>query len=236
VQLEGRGEIEVVHARLVVGADGAGSTVRRHVFPRASEPRRYVAIQEWFEARGAEPCYTAVFDPAVTDFYGWAIPKGDAVIVGAAVPAEGGASARFERLVDTLRGAGLRLGRSLGREGTLLSRPRRPAELVTASRRVALVGEAAGFVSPSSAEGISFALESGAAFAAALAAGGVEGAAERYRAATAPLRRKVLSKMVKGALLDRALLRSLALASGIGSVPVGAAPAASVEDPCVSRI
>ncbi len=236
VQLEARGRIEVVQARLVVGADGAGSTVRRHVFPRASEPRRYVAIQEWFEARAAEPCYTAVFDPAVSDFYGWAIPKGAAVIVGAALPAGPGASARFERLVANLRGSGLRLGRSLGREGTLLSRPRRPSELVTASARVALVGEAAGFVSPSSAEGISFALESGADFAAALAAGGVAGAAERYRAATMPLRRKVLSKVLKGALLDQALVRGLALASGIGSVRVGAAPSPPREHTCLSRV
>ena len=224
VLLEGCGGIEVVPARFVVGADGAGSRVRHDVFPRAPEPRRYVALQEWFEARAAEPCYTAVFDPAVTDFYGWAIPKDDAVVVGAALPAGSGTAARFERLVATLRRSGLRLGRSLGREGTLLSRPRHPAELVTGSARVALVGEAAGFVSPSSAEGISFALESGAALAAALAVGGVEGAARRYREATAPLRRKVLTKVLKGALLDRALLRSLALASGIGTVPVGAAP------------
>jgi geranylgeranyl diphosphate/geranylgeranyl-bacteriochlorophyllide a reductase len=100
---------------------------------------------------------------------------------------------------------------------------------------VALVGEAAGFVSPSSAEGISFALESGAAFAAALAAGGVAGATERYRAATAPLRRKVPSKVWKGALLDLPLLRSLALASGIGSVTVGAAPSRAGDHTCLSR-
>jgi len=85
---------------------------------------------------------------------------------------------------------------------------------------VVLVGEAAGLVSPSSAEGISFALESGAA----LAAGGVTGAAARYRAAAAPLRRKVLSKVLKGALLYRPSLRNLVLASGIGAVPVGPLP------------
>jgi geranylgeranyl diphosphate/geranylgeranyl-bacteriochlorophyllide a reductase len=66
VRLEGRGGVDVVRARLVVGADGAGSRVRRDAFPRAPEPRRYLAIQEWFEARRPEPCYTAVFDPAVT--------------------------------------------------------------------------------------------------------------------------------------------------------------------------
>jgi len=42
-------------------------------------------VQEWFEARRAEPCYTALFDPRVTDFYGWVIPKGDRLVVGAAV-------------------------------------------------------------------------------------------------------------------------------------------------------
>jgi flavin-dependent dehydrogenase len=224
LRLEGRGGIEIVRARLVVGADGAGSRVRRDVFPGAPEPRRYVAIQEWFEARAAEPCYTAVFDPEVTDFYGWAIPKGDAVIVGAAIPVGPEAAGRFERLVETLRRSGLGLGPSLGREGTLLCRPRRRVELVTGSARVALVGEAAGFVSPSSAEGISFALESGAALGAAIEAGGVEGAAERYRAATARLARKVLAKVLKGLLLDRAAFRSAALASGVGAIPVGAPP------------
>jgi flavin-dependent dehydrogenase len=224
VLLEGRGGIEVVRARLVVGADGAGSRVRHDVFSGAPEPRRYVAVQEWFETRAMDPCYTAVFDPAITDFYGWAIPKNDAVLVGAAIPASSGIAARFDRLVVTLRRAGLGLGRSLGREGTLLARPRRPSEIVTGSARVALVGEAAGFVSPSSAEGISFALDSGAALAAVLAEGDVTDLERRYRAATAPLRRKVLSKALKGALLDRAVLRNLALTSGIGSVPVGAAP------------
>jgi len=223
VRIEGRGTVECVRTRLVVGADGAGSLVRRLAFPRAPEPRRYVAVEEWFLARAAEACYTAAFDPATTDFYGWAIPKAGAVLVGAAIPAGPGAARRFERMVWTLRRAGVRLGPSRGREGALLYRPHQPGALVTGAGRIALVGEAAGLVSPSSGEGISYALESGAALASALAAG-VEGAVGRYRAAVEPLRRKVLSKVVKGALLDRALVRRLALASGLGAVPVGEAP------------
>jgi flavin-dependent dehydrogenase len=169
--LESAGGTEIVRARLAVGADGAASRVRARAFPGLREPETWLAIQEWFEAIGADPCYTAVFDPSVTDFYGWAIPKGDRIAVGAALRPGLDAAGRFERLVRTLRERGLRLGRSPGREGALLLRPRRPSHLVTGRGRVALAGEAAGFVSPSSAEGLSRALRSGAALAEALAPG-----------------------------------------------------------------
>jgi flavin-dependent dehydrogenase len=223
VALEAAGGAEVVHARLVVGADGAGSVVRARAFPRAPAPGTYVAIQEWFEAKSFEPCYTAVFDPAATDFYGWAIPKGDHLVVGAAVAPGPGAAARFERIVATLRARGVRLGRSLGREGALLHRPLRPAHVVTGEGRVALVGEAAGLVSPSSAEGISRALRSGAALAEALAPG-LEGWEPRYRAATGGLRRELLGKALKAPVLFTPALRRLVMAAGLGAVAVGESP------------
>ena len=48
--------------------------------------RLYVAVQQSYAASRALPYYTAVFDPAVTDFYGWMIPKDDMLLVGAAIP------------------------------------------------------------------------------------------------------------------------------------------------------
>lgn len=228
VALEAPGGTEVVRARLVVGADGAASRVRAQAFPGLPEPDRYLAIQEWFVACRADPCYTAVFDPPATDFYGWAIPKGDRIAVGAALPPGPGAAARFARLVATLEERGLRLGSSLGREGAMLYRPRRRRHLATGCGRVALVGEAAGFVSPSSAEGLSHALRSGAALAAALAPG-LEGWAARYRAATAGVRRELLVKTVKAPLLFWPLIRRAVMRSGLGSVPVGEPPRASAQ-------
>jgi flavin-dependent dehydrogenase len=223
VALEWPGGDEVVYARLVVGADGAGSRVRARALPREPATETYVAIQEWFEARGADPCYTAIFDPAATDFYGWAIPKGDRVVVGAAVRPGPAAGAGFERVLRALRARGLRLGRSVGREGTLLHRPSRPSQVVLGAGRVALVGEAAGLVSPSSAEGISRALRSGAALAEALAPG-LEGWEARYRAATAGLRRELAAKALKAPVLFHPVLRRLVMASGVGTIPVGASP------------
>lgn len=223
VALEWAGGAEVVRARLVVGADGAGSRIRRQSFPFAREPATYLAIQEWFEASRADPCYTALFDPTVTDFYAWAIPKGDRIVVGAALRPGPGASARFGALLAALPRLGVRLGRSFGREGTLLHRPRRAGEIVTAGAHVALVGEAAGFVSPSSAEGVSYALRSARALARALGPG-LEGWQPRYARETASLRWNVRVKALKSPVLYVPLLRRAVIASGARAIEVGAPP------------
>jgi geranylgeranyl diphosphate/geranylgeranyl-bacteriochlorophyllide a reductase len=80
-------------------------------------------------------------------------------------------------------------------------------------------GEAAGFISPSSAEGISYALRSAAALARALDPG-VEGWDRRYRAATAGLTVSVLLKRLKSPFLYRPLLRRAVMRSGLGRVDV----------------
>ncbi|HEY6003588.1 MAG TPA: hypothetical protein VIV57_11990, partial [Anaeromyxobacter sp.] len=113
VEVEAPGGRTLERARLVVGADGAASSVRRQASPGAPEPVTYLAVQEWFEARRPDPCFTAVFDAAVTDFYGWVIPKADRIVVGAALRPGPGALTRFTRLVRTLADVGIRFGRSL---------------------------------------------------------------------------------------------------------------------------
>ncbi|NLG83852.1 MAG: colicin M resistance protein CbrA, partial [Firmicutes bacterium] len=82
-----------------------------------------------------------------------------------------------------------------------------------------LVGEAAGWISPSSAEGLSYAFRSALALAASLA-GGPEGFLARYRAATFGLRRNILFKNLKSPAMYLPPLRRAILAAGIGSVPV----------------
>ncbi|HSK48686.1 MAG TPA: hypothetical protein VLA05_11895, partial [Coriobacteriia bacterium] len=62
------GGVASVAARLVVGADGAGSAVRRAAFPTDS-PTRYVALQASFAEEHSEACYGAVFATALTNYY-----------------------------------------------------------------------------------------------------------------------------------------------------------------------
>jgi geranylgeranyl diphosphate/geranylgeranyl-bacteriochlorophyllide a reductase len=217
-----------VRAKLVVGADGAGSTVRRLAYGEERAPERYSAIQAVFDAGASDPFYGAVFDESLTDFYGWTIPKGNTVAVGAAFPAGPGVSERFDTLVDKLRASGFRFGREVRRGAAQIARPTRPGHLFVGRGRVLLTGEAAGFISPSSAEGISYALRSGADLSHALA-GGIEGAAARYVSAAWPLALRVGVKSAKSGAIYGAGVRRLVMRSGLGALPETAAHAPQVD-------
>jgi flavin-dependent dehydrogenase len=83
---------------------------------------------------------------------------------------------------------------------------------------VLLAGEAAGFISPSSAEGISYALRSGAALAGALASG-IAGADARYRTAMLPLALEIGVKSLKSSAIYGTATRRLIMRSGLGAMP-----------------
>ena len=206
-----------VAARVVVGADGAASSVRRLAFGQALQIPRYTAIQAAFSAVATEPHYGALFDERLTDFYGWSIPKGDTTLLGGAFPAGPGVGERFEELVSRARAQGVRLGEELGRSSAMIVRPTSLGHLLPGADAVLLAGEAAGFVSPSSAEGISYALRSAASAADALAAGPV-GAAARYRGASAPLAAAIAFQALKARTVYASVPRRLALSTGLGAI------------------
>jgi flavin-dependent dehydrogenase len=209
-------------ARMVIGADGAGSLVRRLAYPGEPLPERYNALQAAFDANPADGYYGAIFDESLTDFYGWTIPKGGVLHIGAAFPAGPGSAARFDELLGKLRSAGFRFGRELSRSSAQIARPTRPGHLFAGAGRTLLVGEAAGFISPSSAEGISYALRSAAYLAEALEPG-LEGAGRRYVSAAVPLALNIGVKAVKSTAIYGAGVRRLVMRSGLGALPTGEA-------------
>jgi len=218
VRLRGeRGGRGGVVARLVVGADGARSIVRRLALGDWPQPARYAAVQAAFASAAGDPFYGAIFDRSLTDFYGWTIPKGGATLVGLAVRPGAGTRAAFDAFVSRVREAGFCAGPELSRESTTVVRPRSTRELLCGVQGVALVGEAAGFVSPSSAEGISYALRSARLLASGLEAG-IAGATERYRASTLPLRADIAARIAKSQAIYSTPTRQLLMRSGIGAI------------------
>jgi flavin-dependent dehydrogenase len=123
--------------------------------------------------------------------------------------------------LEGVRFAGQRLGTELTRSAALVSRPTSPSQLHLGEGSVALVGEAAGLISPSSAEGISYAMRSAAALAEAFRPGTDE-ALERYRSTAAPLVFEVCAKMVKARTIGSPWAREALMRAGIGSLSPGA--------------
>ncbi|MFW6369420.1 MAG: FAD-binding protein [Myxococcota bacterium] len=209
--------IEEVQAELIVGADGAASSVRRKLSPKAVKAKRYVALQERFSASDSEPFFSAFFDPRLTDFYGWMIPKGDQILLGAALPERADAAARFERFKDSLALRGVQIGEPLVREAALILRPGPRRSPFLAADGVALIGEAAGLISPSSAEGISYAFCSAVALAEALSPG-LNSFSGRYRRALAGVLLKIMLKSAKAPFIFTPWMRGAVMRAGISRV------------------
>ncbi|MDR1142536.1 MAG: FAD-binding protein [Planctomycetaceae bacterium] len=201
------GEIRSEQVRFLVGADGAFSTVRREFFADHPNPKRYIALQEWFELQTVLPedspkngidfrnDYVGIFDSEITDFYAWTIPKNEQIIFGSAIPYGNKTRELFERLRAKLKNIGVSFDSPFYREAGSLLRPLNPFSVYCGSDRVFLIGEAAGLISPSSAEGISPALTSAYYLAQTFGSQGFNLPA--YRKNLRPLRRQLWLKTIK---------------------------------------
>jgi len=211
-------EVCTVQAQALVGADGAGSVVRRCFFRPVQV--QYVAIQQWFENQGQRlPYYSCIFDRETSDSCSWTIHKGDHVIFGGAFHKRGCRQA-FERQRARLEAyLGSSFGQAVKTEACLVSSPRSMKDYCTGTGQVFLLGEAAGFISASSFEGLSSAMYSGKMLADAMAGTDTWAQAQQqYRKRTRSLRLKLRLKSIKRMLLCSPFIRGLILRSGIQSI------------------
>lgn len=155
---------ERVHARYVIGADGARSAVAKAEVPGGDKIPYVIAYHEivrspkegenGFEGKRCDVYYDGGLSP---DFYGWVFPHGDTTSVGMGTEKRDfsvkDATTRLREI------AGLTGAETIRREGAPI--PLKPLKRWDNGRDVILAGDAAGVVAPASGEGIYYAMLGG---------------------------------------------------------------------------
>ncbi|MCL7028251.1 hypothetical protein MKW94_009286 [Papaver nudicaule] len=160
----------------VIGADGANSRVAKAI--GAGDYEYAIAFQERIKIPDDKMVYYEnlaemyVGDDVSPDFYGWVFPKCDHVAVGTGTVTHKGDIKKFQ-VATRLRAKEKILGGKIIRvEAHPIPEHPRPRRLAD---RVALVGDAAGYVTKCSGEGIYFAAKSGRMCAEAIVEGSERG-------------------------------------------------------------
>jgi len=196
VRLTCRGAESVVTCANLIGADGPRSTVRRKL--GVGSVATYVTLQDFCAIEGdIEPYFDCIYMRDIGDEFGYAyvVPKGDVAIVGSVFyPKTKHPHEKHAQVLQTLQGA-LALGASTKREAWVALSVRHARDVVPGRGRVLLAGEAGGFMSPTSGEGISYALNSGSLAGQAVARKPGVGALGEYTVTTSTIADNVARKL-----------------------------------------
>jgi flavin-dependent dehydrogenase len=215
LSLKTKGVERIEESKIVIGADGANSIVR-NTFYKNNKIHKYAAVQEWYEDNTNSRFYSCIFNKEITDSYSWTISKDNCFIIGGAFPIKN-SNMRFELLKEKIKRSGIFLGKLVKREGCFVYLNKGLAGTCIGKKGAYLIGEAAGMISPSSLEGISYSMESAKIVAEIINRNGTTIGC-KYFMKTLGIRIKILFKILKMPFMYNTILRKLIMKSGIRAI------------------
>lgn len=173
---------------------------------------KYVVLQEWFDNTEAKVnTNIAIFDRSITDYYAWIIPKGDRFLLGLGIERED--TKDYKKIFLALKEKLIQkkiplshalLNKPIHTESCMLIRPKSRHDVYMGNSDVMIIGEAANLISPSSAEGYSYALKSGR-----LLAKGINENNLNLRKIEKYFKRNIQKKIIKKYIMFNPFLRNL---------------------------
>merc|ERR1712205_209764 len=157
-----KGTPEELEVDIVIGADGANSRVAKAI--EAGEYNYAIAFQERIKIDDEKMAFYEnlaemyVGDDVSPDFYGWVFPKYDHVGVGTGTVVNRPAIKEYQTAIRERAGKKIEGGKIIKVEAHPIPEHYRPKRVLN---RASLVGDAAGYVTKCSGEGIYFAAKSG---------------------------------------------------------------------------
>lgn len=180
----------------LIGCDGPRSSVRRAL--GVGSVGTYVTLQDFCKVEGdLEPFFDCIYMRDIGDSFAYAyvVPKGEVAIVGSVFyPKTKRPHEKHDQVLEILRSS-LPLGVSTKREAWVALTVRNRTDVVRGHGRVLLAGEAGGFMSPTSGEGISYALNTGRLAGQAVASHAPMEALAGYEHATAHIASNIARKL-----------------------------------------
>lgn len=210
----------IINSKIIVGADGCNSIVRRTFYK--NNIMKYMAIQEWYKCVDtSNSFYSCIFDRKTSDSCSWLIHKDEYLIYGGAFDIKNSKDKFFEQKNRLSKFLNVDLNEPVKREACLVYRPKRFNDFVTGKDGAYLIGEAAGFISASSFEGISSAIKSADILSKIIIKNdNINKITKLYRFKTINLKIKLRLKVIKRWFMYTSIVRNIIMMLGIDTIKI----------------
>ena len=208
----------IINSKIIVGADGCNSIVRRTFYK--NNIMKYMAIQEWYKCVDtSNSFYSCIFDRKTSDSCSWLIHKDEYLIYGGAFDIKDSKDKFLIQRNRLSRFLKINLDNPVKREACLVYRPKKYSDFITGKDGAYLIGEAAGFISASSFEGISSAIKSGEILANIINNNDkINRITMLYRIKTIKLKIKLTLKIIKRWFMYTSIVRNIIMFLGIDTI------------------